>query len=287
MFSRTAEWRSENGLVINFGDKPFVLRDIVDNLGANAQVVKAPGQDGATTYLVTLGQLSLNLVGSIHASRDTIDNMRASADKLQEQAKKAFAPNRFGLLVDNRPGGSRQIRCRPIETPTFGSLIQGSRTLDIEFIADTPYWESVNTVEKDLGLIRGGFRFPLHLPTIMGLYLKGATIMNESGDEVWPEIEIFTVSEYVAVNNITAGKKIEINHPIGQNQKLLIDTKNTRATIMQLGDNGAWEALASVENWLTTDSEYFPLLPGANEITLNNETQGANIIAKIRYRVPM
>ena len=66
-FTRRVTWRSDNGFEAEFYLRPCMLRDLTDTLGADAQVVKAPGQDGATTYRVTLGRPTVNLMGSIHA----------------------------------------------------------------------------------------------------------------------------------------------------------------------------------------------------------------------------
>lgn len=287
MFFRTADWTSDNGFSAHFGPPQYLLRDITDSLSGEAQIVKAPGQDGSTTYQVTLGRPVVNLTGSIHAVGATLDAVRQNLDRMQDELRRAFMPNRFGLLVDNRAGGSRQIRCRPIALPTFGPRNQGSRTVDVEFTADSPMWESVDETVQALGVEQGLFRFPLRLSTRMGLYVKNATIINETGDDLWPTIEIYTASAYVAVWNRTTEKKIEINRPVAQGQKIVIETSVPQASIWQQSASGAWTFVADVSNWLTVDSEYWSLVPGVNEITLNNEIVGGGMFSIIRYRVPM
>ncbi|MDL2273975.1 phage tail family protein [Oscillospiraceae bacterium OttesenSCG-928-G22] len=288
MILRTARWESENGFTARFHpNTPFLLHGITDTLGAEAQIVKAPGQDGATTYAVSLGQPVINLVGSLRASGATFDEKRKHFDRLQDELSRAFLPNRFGLLIDERPGGYRQIRCRPIAKPSFGARIGNMCSVDIEFLADMPHWTTVDETLLTLGMEVGGFRFPLRLPTRMGTYTKTGILKNGTGENIWPVIEIFSASEYVSVKNLTTGKKTEINRPIAAHQKMVIDTYNTRAVVWQMDEQGDWAEVEDVSNWLTLDSEYWPLVPGRNEVQVSNEVMGQDVVTVIRYRTPV
>lgn len=287
MYIRTAIWQSEAGFTVKIGYPPVTLKDITDSLNGMAQVVKAPGQDGATTYKMTLGQPVINVTGSLNVPWAPMDEQRAALDELEDMMKRAFMPNRFGLLVDNRANGGRQIRCRPLTKPAFSTRQQGARNFDIEFVADKPMWESTTETKLDLGRVMGGFGFPLRLPTKMGTYYKDGYIDNPTGDDIYPIVEIYTTSEYVAVTNVTTGKKAQINQPIGVDQKMIIDMYNTRATLWQLDSDNDWQQISNVSNWLSGDSEYWALVPGMNKITLNNEIPGESVIATISFRMPV
>ena len=282
---RWIEWESENGRVIRMSGIPYLLASLNDTLGADAQIVKAPGQDGATTYGVTLGQPVVNIMGTVNVTGQTPDDVTAALERAEDELKRAFMPNRFGTLIDHRFSGDRQIRCRPLAKPVMGRRLGNCRTFDIELVADMPLWESVLETTEELGQERGRFRFPLRLPTKMGLYRKNAVIDNGSGEDIHPVIEIFTTSAFISVSNETHGQWIQVNRPIEQGQKMIIDMRNTRAERWMLGENNDWEFVDDVSHWV--DGEYWTLRPGINLVTLNNERQGDTVIALLRFRVPM
>ena len=287
MFVRTAEWRCDNGRTVHFGLGKYALREITDTLGSSAQVVKAPGRDGATTYHVTLGQPVINITGSMHAPPGTLDGRLAELDKMEDELKYAFMPNQFGLLIDRRANGARQIRCRAIEKPVFGRRIQASQSVDIELIADSPLWESAEPVNLMLGQELGRLRFPLRLPSIFGRYDKYGVVDNPSPEHIYPIIEIYTASEMVAVINQTTGAKMQIDRPIAPNCKMIIDPWDARASIWERTENGDWVYSEDASVWLAKDSTWWALAPGKNIIALSNEVVTGSVVATVTFRIPM
>ncbi len=287
MFMRTATWQSDNGFTIHLGSPTYVLDNITDSLSGEAQPIKAPGQDGATTYTVSLGQPRITVSGYLTAAGADLDAVRMNRYQLEDELRRAFMPNRFGLLTDNRPNGSRRIRCRPLELPSFGNRMQHMERFFVDFVSDDARWEAVDETITELGREVGGFRFPLVLSTRMGFYTKKARITNDTGEDIYPIIEIYSASAFVTVANDTTGKKVQITRPILDGQKMVIDCEHTTVDIFQQSTDGAWELLSDVSMWLTFDSEYWPLIQGENNITLQNEQVGESLVATIRYREPV
>ncbi len=285
VFMNTLTWVSFNGRSVTFNDGgQFWFSRITDALGAEEQVIKAPGQDGATTYGVTLARPAIHLSASLTVNRagDRFKSMDDAVDFLN----RAFLPNTFGVLTEQRAGTDRMIICRPAARPVFGERIQNSRTVDIDFVADMPRWVEKAETVFELGKEVGGFRFPLRLPTRMGLYIKDAVIRNETGDEIKPVIEIFTTSEMIRVANETAGLFLKIEHPIRDGQKMVIDCADTSAWLYE-NHNGQWSRVLNVSDWLTHDSDYWSLVNGMNYITLRNERPDMTVIAMVRYHRPL
>ena len=285
---RVVKWESDNGFTLTFNNSnKYLCRDLNDDLGAEAQVVKSPGQDGATTYEVTLGQPIINLMGSLHSRGNTYDKTRAGFDHLTDEVSRAMRPNIFGTLTDYRPGGARKIRCRPIARPKFGARIGGSCTIDVEFIADTPFWTQENDVVTTFGKEIGEFRFPLRLPTRMGLYSKSALVDNTTGIPIFPTIEIFTTSAWISFQNDTTGEYLKVDHVVSQGQKLVIDTAGTRVTLWEQDAEDNFVLREDVSNWVTLDSEYWAIVPGKNVIRVVNEVADSGVVAILRYSVPV
>ena len=140
---RTATWYADSGDVVQFGDAPpYLLRALDDSLGASAEVVRAPRQDGVTTYYTALDNHTVNLTGPLVAYGSRTLPAQTVLDRRRAALCSAFAPHRFGTLIYHTEDGNRQIRCRPIAAPTFGRRVQNTCTVDIEFVSDSPYWES-------------------------------------------------------------------------------------------------------------------------------------------------
>ncbi len=281
----TLTWVSDTGRSVTFNDGgQFWYRRISDSLGAEEQVIKAPGQNGATTYGLTLARPTIHLSASVTVNREG-DRFK-SMDDAFDFLNRAFLPNTFGVLTEQRAGVDRMIRCRPASRPMFGDSIQNSRNVDIDFIADMPRWVEKNETFFELGKEVGGFRFPLRLPSRMGLYVKDAVIHNETGDEIWPVIEVFTTSEMIRVTNDTAELFMQIDHPISAGQKMVIDCADTSAWLYE-NQNGQWARVLNVSDWLTHESDYWPLQNGMNYITLRNERPDMTVIAMVRYHRPL
>ncbi|MCL2004429.1 MAG: phage tail family protein [Oscillospiraceae bacterium] len=279
-------WVNDNGREIVFNRQTYFYDRVTDSLAADEQVFKAPWQDGASTFAVTLARPLIHISGSMTVLR-TGDRKKKMDDAVDE-LNTAFLPHIFGVLTERRAGTDRMIRCRPAARPVFGPVIQNSRTVDIDFIADMPRWVEATETVLELGREVGGFRFPLRLPTRMGFYMRDAVIDNNSGDYIFPVIEIYTVSELIRVTNETMGLHIEIKYPIGERQKMVIDTLNTEAYLHERdGLSGEWHEIKNVSDWLTHDSDYWPLQVGRNFITLRNERPDVTVIASVRFNRPM
>ena len=97
----TAQWYSDNGIYIHFGesrDGPFVLNTPLNQpLGGAAQTIKAALQDGATTYTKTLDQRTIPIQFTLIAKGNSKLAMKTVLDEQSNLLSKAFLPKNNGM----------------------------------------------------------------------------------------------------------------------------------------------------------------------------------------------
>ncbi len=285
---RTVTWETDDGYTIQLGaEPPFLFKELKDNLGATAEVVKPPRFDGQRTYHVALASRIINITGSMVAYGNKQLDAQIVFDRHRSHLSQAFSPNRWGYLTYHSAAGNRRIYCRPLATPTFGSRVGITCTLDIEFTSDSPYWESsdehVYTVGKKMKL----WHFPMTFNRIVfGARPKTALLRNPTGEIIYPTIEVTSTAQLVTVSNQTIEKEISINRPITEGQKMVIHTEDASATIWTKEEGGGYRQTEEASHWLTLDSEPWGLVPGENIVTISNEVAEETPITYIKYRHP-
>lgn len=281
---KTATYISDNGKQIFLGAKPpFMLRNITTNVGGRSIVSVAPLQDGQTELSTSLATRIILLTGSVTA----YGNKKKAADKVLDEYVSElgyiFNPKIGGTLIIHTNLEDREIRCRPVATPALGVKNVNSRYLDIELIADYPYFESRRVYSSWIGFTKGTFKFPLTLPTTFGETNTKLIVNNTTPLDIAVRIEVSrTELDDIVVTNKTTGEFIAINKAIAADQKLIIDTKEKRADVYD--SDGSW--VMNATNWISLDSTWFKLVPGSNEITVNNHLATASPIAVLEYRLP-
>lgn len=284
---RSVTWETEDGYTVHMSDTcPYLFNALTDDLGAAAETVKAPRQDGRTTYHTTLDVRTINVTGSLVAYGTRTFSAQAALDRHRAELCRAFAPNRWGYLTYRTEDGLRRIRCRPIAIPTFGGRINNACTLDIEFTTDSPYWESAALYTYAVGVRIKDWHFPMHLPMAFGLLAPRAIINNPTGEIIYPTVEVSSTAQLVTVTNETALQHISINRPIAQGQKMVIRMEDASASIWTRDASGAYRETEDVSHWLTLDSEPWGMVPGDNIITIANEIPAETPVTYIKYRLP-
>lgn len=269
---RKAVWVSGRGHTLVFCDRPpYFFTRLTDSLGAEADTVKSPLQDGGTTQNVVLGQRSINLTGTAMVLGSRKDPVKKLIDRRKNEIAEALNPKYFGTLVYYTDDGARQIRCRPVALPTIGKPTANAMSIDVDFISDAPYWESAEQHHEVVGILQKLWRLPWHLPMVYSCYKAKGTIENPAAEPIYPVVEIMSVSQLVRVVNVTTGKFVQINRPIAEGQKMVIDMGDYSATIYERGSGGAYVLKEDVSHWLTLDSEPVSLMPGKNVIDIKNE----------------
>ncbi len=156
--------------------------------------------------------------------------------------------------------------------------------LIVELVASDPaiYDDLLSTAALSVFAASAGLSYPVTYPKAYGAGGSGTgTIINNAGDwETWPTLKINgpssgTLTDPI-VENVTTGKKIELNAnggvSIGVGQQLIIETHPVRRSVL-------FATGASRYGRLSDASEFWPLIPGDNELRFrgSGSTTGATV----------
>lgn len=284
---RSVTWETDDGYTIRMaGEPPYLFKQLDDDLGASAETVKAPRQDGCTTYHVSLGTRTINVAGSLVAYGGNAWSAQAAFDRRREALSQAFSPNRWGYLTYHREDGDRRVRCRPLATPTFGERAHNTCTLEVELVTDSPYWESAELYTYTAGISVPLLHFPSRLPKAFGSLTPRAVIQNPTGEVIYPTIEIAATASRVKVANETTGKYIQVNRPIAAGQMMVVAARDMSAELWTPGADGAFRRTEDASCWLALDSEPWGMVPGVNVIAVTNEHPEDMPLTRVKYRLP-
>lgn len=281
-------WQSDNGQTIAFDQTgPYFYTGLTSALGATAETGRAPRQDGQTTYHTALDAPTIDLTGAMWIAGSKTDPAKAAYDRQRSLLAQAFAPHRWGTLIYYREDGPVQIRCRPVATPTISPPVGTYSTIDIDFTADTPYWQSAQEYVVSLGVNRKLLRFPwIPIRGPMGAYNRFARVNNPTTQDIWPTLEVYTTGQYVTLTNLTSGKAVRIEHAIADGQKLLVDLADATAFLWTKDGAGDYTLEEDVSHWMSLDSEPWAMGPGDNQIAIYNDVPEDTPRAFVRYRLP-
>lgn len=286
---RSVAWISDSGQTFVFDDKgPYFYSELTSTLGATPEVGKAPRQDGQTTYHVSLDVPTITFSGAMWIKGSSSNPALAEYDRQRTLLCQAFAPNRWGTLIYYREDKAVQVRCRPIALPTIGETKGTYSTIDIDFTADSPFWESTEEYVASLGVNLKLVHFPL-APVFgpLGSFNRFATIDNVTSEGVFPSLEIYTTGQYVKISNLTTGKSVKIEHAIAEGQKLTVDLKDITAFIWEKNAAGDYVKKENVSHWMSLDSEPWNIVPGKNQIAIYNNVPEDTPLAFVKYRLPV
>ena len=285
---RHIAWTSDCGLTVVFDSAgPFYFKELIDSLGATAETVKAPRQDGSTTYYTALDTRSVTLNGTMLVYGDKNHPARAEYDKKRALLAEAFSPNRWGTLIYYREDGPVQLRCRPLATPTISAPVGVWSTVDIDFTTDSPFWLSAQEYVICLGVIMRYRHFPwAPVRGPLGAFSRYAVVENPSQEDIFPTAEIYTTGQYVTLTNMTTGEHATIEHPVSDGQKLVVDLRDVSATLWTRDEAGDYNQPEDVSHWLSLDSQPWGLKPGVNQTVITNDVPEDTPLTFLRYRVP-
>jgi len=286
---RSVAWISDNGQTFVFNEQgPFYYSELTSTLGATPETGKAPRQDGQTTYHVSLDEPTITFSGAMWIIGSKTNPAEAEFDRQRTLLNQAFSPNRWGTLIYYREDRPVQIRCRPIALPTISEKKGTYATIDIDFTADSPFWETATEYVISLGVNMKLLHFPwAPVRGPLGSYNRFANIDNDTTESVYPTLEIYTTGQFVRIANLTTGKSIKIEHAIAEGQKLTVDLKDITAFIWEKNEDGNYEQKEDVSHWMSLDSEPWDVVPGKNQIAIYNDVPEDTPLAFVRYRLPI
>lgn len=246
------------------------------------QTRKSPYQDGVTVMeqLLEPRHLSLEVVLLGESKQDVYDKRRFIQSlfnpKLGQGRLEWYQPDgtvySIGVIPDgspNFPGGEARTGFSQITT--------------IDLIAPDPMWEDVEATKLTLSSVIGMFKFPLVLPTEMGVLDNKGIVVN-GGDVATPvEIVFYGPVANPVIKNETTGEYIRVNRVLPDGYSLIIDTAFGSKKITLVDDEGnKSNAFGSID----LGSQLWWLAIGDNEITYESDSGGTTrvtIAFKQRY----
>lgn len=288
---RRVSWACENGRTVTFDSAydagPFFFKALTSELGATAEVSRAPRQDGQTTHYTALDARTINLTGFLQAFGDRRTPALSVYDRLRSELHQAFAPNRWGILTYYKEDQAVRVRCRPLATPAIDPPTVTMSAVDISFTADSPYWETAAEYTVSVGTIQRFRHFPW-APVLspMGAFNRYGVIDNPSAELIYPSVEVFSTARHITVANVETGAFITIEHAIAPDQKLVVDLRDVSAFLWEQTPSGDYALKEDVSHWMSLDSEPWGLRPGRNRVVITNEVPEDTPLAFIKYRIP-
>jgi len=278
----TAQWYSDNGIYIQFGEKkPFILNEPLGQpLGAQAQTIKAALQDGATTYFSALEQRTIPIKFTLCAEGNSNLLVKTVLDEHLNLISMAFLPKTMGWLLYQNGRGGNLIRARAVTTPTEIGRTNNIIKFEVELIADSPYWQDSILHEVKIGDLDKQFSFPFTFPFKVGSYTSSSIIHNPQAEEIKPVFEVYSVVDDLTIKNETTGATMTINHNIAENQKMIIDV--AESTVF-LYEDGVF--VSDISNWM--DGDFITFIKGDNTIKIVNDAPDDLPACKTIYRVPI
>lgn len=198
-----------------------------------------------------------------------------------------FNPKISGELHYINANGQYIMRnVRATAPPTFGEYVNGTIAVKFELQSDEWYWEALESRKAVLGVYSGGFTLPFSFPIKFGKYWQyKISIYNDSNYNIYPQVILNAQNTLSTLRNLTTNSYIKMTKPIDQGCRMVIQTspKIYSAGIYKW-ENEQWLFSQDASAYLSIDSGDFALIPGTNNISLENGAPGKTPSAEIEYR---
>lgn len=225
------------------------------------------GFDYAGERVVTL---KLMILGDEVTYRTLVDALRD-----------AFSPRRSTELPLYFLGSTRLVFCRPTKRrPAFDHLnAAGFGVVDVELTATDPriYDADLTTVSVPVATSSGGFTFPITFPLAFGSAGAGGTFqLDNIGNWSSPlSIHIAGPVDNPRIEHVDQGKTLRFAGSLSATDYLDIDTANHSIVLNNQ---------ASRRGWLTSDSAWFDIRPGINNLRYAANSVAVGSVATVSFR---
>ena len=153
------------------------------------------------------------------------------------------------------------------------------QTALITLIAAQPFWYQLGTLEAVA--LEGGLEFPIEFP-IKFATVKSASLATNNGDVSAPiTVELIGPCLNPSAANITTGKKLKVTYNVPDGSRIRINTAFGQKEVTLVDNLGAE---TNVMNYLTTTSEFWDLIPGANELQFAEEGSNPSALMLVTWR---
>lgn len=141
----------------------------------------------------------------------------------------------------------------------------------ISFYCQDPYWLDEKGKDIDIKSVQGGLKFGLSLPTKLATVSFFKEIDNVGDAETPVQIEYIGPAKNPRITNETTGKYIQVDAEIGEQEKLVIDTREGKETVNLITPH----EIKDVYNNINLNSTFFKLIIGKNLIRYSSDLETA------------
>jgi Phage tail protein len=267
----------------NTGKYLLTERLVTSGLPSTAFTTKAYNQHGRTFLENVYDEQSFTfnfLINNIGLSSYSIQSAR-------REIADVFMPHLGeGTLSVTLETGDVFLRTVSVDiAPFFPSGFENSNTIwqhvEVEMVANNPYWYSSNEIFETFQAVEPLFNFPFTMstsePVIFGNVVPNQYAYNEGQAEAPVTIVIFGACVNPSITNVTTGEFIRFkNLTMDANDVLEIDTTFGQKKVELNGE--------TVFNKLDFSSTFFNLKTGYNEIDFSDDTGSNTATIHFIYR---
>lgn len=228
---------------------------------------KAPFQDGSTLHASVASERTLTMTFRVNGT--SFDDVNTKKRDISGY----FAPGLgVGTLDIEFPDGREyRLNAVPYGAPIFDDIAGGRpdhTVCTVMLVAYSPFWFDPTETTEEMALYGSGFTIPFILPVSIGI--SGALMACNVGHVSTP-IRILVQGPVTdpVIENERTGEKISVVTPVLVGQTLVIDTSFDAPIVQLIQVDGT---IVSKFSSVSSDSEFFQLLPGNNIISVADTT---------------
>lgn len=250
------------------------------DVGLTMVTQKIPLSHGSMYYGSTVNERSWSFEGYIRGQGPkVIGELRRNVARIINDAYGV------GTLLYERDGELFVLEGVPDGIPSFPSGFENRnyrfQKVIFNFICHNPFWKDAADREAYMRAFTEAFSMPFRFPVRFGQQSSVVTIYNGGHRETPVKLELSGPSNKPRFENQTTGEFIEINRPLADNEKLIINTEiGKKSVTVQRADGTEEDGF----DYLEQASTFFMLKLGDNKLKYNAVSGSGKAVAKISWR---
>ena len=261
--------------------EPFILGTISGTSGTDVTVQSEtiPGMDGV--YVENVRTESGEITCEINVKGNSREDMYRQRFRLIRALTPKAEP---GTLYYSNDYITMKIGAIPQSSPKFTGRIKNYNSAEIKFFCPVPHWEAVEETTRRIAWIGNAFEFPVEIEDSgmeFGVIQSNATVKLNTVINASIIITIGApATSPIVITNTTTGESITLEKSLGDNERLIINTKRGNKSVVLVHADGTEE---DAFHYITPDSVLFELVPGENVIEYENWNESEPTTCTISY----
>lgn len=242
--------------------------------GATSQKSQGVNQDGCNSEDSLLDPRVIKLQATIRTkNREKLYELRRKIFRIINPKTLNQATGKRGELLIYYTNDYKKYRIygKVEDSAEFNDRKKNHDKATISFYCQDPYWLDEEGQDIDIKSVQGGLKFGLTLPNKFSTVSFYKEIDNKGDVEAPIEIEYIGPASNPKITNETTGEYIQVNMEIGENEKLVIDTREGKETVNLITPH----KIEDVYNNIDLKSTFFKLIVGKNLIKYSSDIEGA------------